>query len=40
MVAAVFRSRLSSDVDEDCAKRPAEMFGYAPKMPEFGPADQ
>ena len=32
-MAAVFRFRLSPDVDEDCAKRSAEMFGYAPKMP-------
>ncbi len=35
MMAVVFRSRLSPDVDEDSAKRSAEMFGYAPKMPGF-----
>ncbi len=35
MTAVIFRSRLSPDVDEDYAKRPPEMFGYAPKMPGF-----
>ncbi len=34
-MAVVFRSRLSPDVDEDYAKRSAEMFGYALKMPGF-----
>ena len=33
MMAVVFRSRLSADVDEDYAKRSVEMFGYASKMP-------
>ena len=35
MMAVVFRSRLSRDVDEDHANRSAEVFGYASKMPGF-----
>jgi len=34
-MAVVFRSRLISDVEEEYAKRSAEMFGYASKMPGF-----
>ncbi len=33
MMAVVFRSRLSRDIDESHAKRSAEVFGYASKMP-------
>ncbi len=35
MMAVVFRSRLSRDVDEDHPNRSAEVFGYASKMPGF-----
>ena len=34
-MAVAFRCRLSPDVDEDSAKRSAEMFGYASKMQGF-----
>ncbi len=34
-MAVVFRFRLSPDINEDYAKRSAEMFGYALKMPGF-----
>ncbi len=34
-MAVVFRCRFSPDFDEDSAKRSAEMFGYASKMPGF-----
>ena len=34
-MAVVFRSRLISDVEEEYAKRSAEMFGYASKMSGF-----
>ncbi len=35
MMAVVFRSRLSRDVDEDHATRSAEVFGYESKLPGF-----
>ena len=34
-MAVVFRFRLSPEINEDYAKRSAEMFGYASKLPGF-----